>query len=102
MIQNDLGANTANKQWTRLTKHLTKELGRKIHTLAANDRKMEVMEGRVAIAQVTMDKSESHVTNKEQKGMNKRLDDKEIEETIQQRLTKIEREGVSAIKAAHW
>jgi hypothetical protein len=61
MIRNDLGAN---KQWTRLTKHLTEELDRKIETLAANhDREMEAIEGRIAIAQVAMDKSESHITN---------------------------------------
>jgi hypothetical protein len=47
-----------------------------------------------------MDKSESHVTTEEQKCKDERLDDKEIEETIQQRLTKIEKEAESAIKAA--
>jgi hypothetical protein len=101
MIRNDLGANTADERWTRLTKHITKELDRKIETLAANhDREMEAIEGRIAIAQVAMDKSESQVTNEEQERKNKRLDDKEIKETIQQRLTKIEREAESAIKAA--
>jgi hypothetical protein len=100
-IRNDLGANTADERWTRLTKHVTQELDRKIETLAANhDREMEATEGRVAIAQVAMDKTESQVTDEEQKRKNKRLDDKEIEETIQQRLTKIEREAESAIKAA--
>jgi FKBP-type peptidyl-prolyl cis-trans isomerase (trigger factor) len=45
MIRNNLGANTAGKRRTRLTKHMTKELDRKIETLAANhDREMETIE----------------------------------------------------------
>jgi hypothetical protein len=101
MTLNNLGANAADKRWTRLTKHVTEELDRKIETLTANhDREMEATEGRIAIPQVAMDKSECHVTNEEQKRKNKRPDDKEIKETIQRRITKNRRAAESTMKAA--
>ena len=50
---------------------------------------VEEMEGRIALAQVAVDKSDSCITDKEQKCRNERLNNKEIEESVQQRSTKI-------------
>jgi hypothetical protein len=93
MIRTDIRVNTADERWTRLTKHMIDELVRKIkikNLTSSHDREMEEMEGSIALAQVAMDKSDSYIMDEEQKRRNERLNDKEIEETIQQRIIKIE------------
>jgi hypothetical protein len=70
---------------------MTEELDRRIrNTTMRQANELEEMGVRIAIAEVAIDKSGEYTTEEEQKRRIERLDNKEIEGTIHQRITRIE------------